>query len=87
MKEGKGKYSSYSNSGNLSRSNVKYQLIYLKLYISSLHEESDLKLIESMKKEKNLDMVTMDKNLEKINTWYYIFFILLFVIYNFYFLF
>ena len=35
-----------------------------------MHDDSDLKLIELMKIEKNLDSETMGKNLEKINIWY-----------------
>lgn len=34
-----------------------------------MHDESDLRLIETMKYEKNLDQETMGKNLEKINIW------------------
>ena len=38
-----------------------------------MQDDSDLKLIELMKIEKNLDSETMGKNLEKINIWYYFF--------------
>ena len=49
--------------------NTLFWLLYLPKFTSLHLDDSDLKYIEFLKAEKNLDYEAVQKNLEKINFW------------------